>query len=62
LATDFAFNTLGLHKVWGGAYAPNIGSINAFQKNGFEQEGNKRSQYLCHGEYVDDIIFGKVNE
>lgn len=62
LATDFAFNTLNLHKVWGGAYAPNVGSINAFLKNGFQQEGNKRSQYLCHGEYVDDIIFGKVNE
>lgn len=61
LITEFAFKTLGLHKVIGGAYAPNKGSIKAFLKNGYQQEGNKKSQYLCHGEYVDDIIFGKVN-
>ena len=61
LATDFAFKTLGLHKLWGGAYSPNVGSIKAFMKNGYQQEGIKRSQYLCHGEYVDDIMYGKVN-
>lgn len=61
LATDYAFNTLKLHKLWGGAYSPNIGSVKAFIKNGYEQEGIKRSQYLCHGEYVDDIMYGKVN-
>ncbi len=62
LATEFAFNTLGLHKLWGGAYAPNIGSIKAFLKNGYEQEGIKRSQFLCGDKYVDVIIFGKINE
>lgn len=62
LATEFAFKNLALHKLWGGAYAPNIGSIKAFLKNGYVQEGIKRSQYLCDGKYVDDIIFGKINE
>lgn len=61
LATDFAFNTLKLHKLWGGAYSPNIGSIKAFLKNGYQQEGVKKNQYLCRGQYVDDILFGKVN-
>ena len=61
LATDFAFNTLKLHKVWGGLYSPNIGSLRAFQKNGYEQEGIKKSQYLLNGVYYDDIMFGKVN-
>lgn len=61
LATDFAFNTLKLHKLWGGAYSPNIGSIKAFLKNNYQQEGIKKNQYLCHGVYVDDILFGKVN-
>ncbi len=61
LVTDFAFNALKLHKVWGGAYSPNMGSVKAFLKNGYEQEGVKKNQYLCHGEYVDDILFGKVN-
>lgn len=61
LATEFAFNTLKLHKLWGGAYSPNIGSIKAFLKNGYEQEGVKKNQYLFNDEYVDDILFGKVN-
>lgn len=61
LATDFAFNTLKLHKLWGGLYSPNIGSLRAFQKNGYEQEGVKKSQYLLNGVYYDDIMFGKVN-
>lgn len=61
LVSEFAFSTLKLHKLFGGAYSPNIGSIKAFLKNGYQQEGVKRSQYLCHGEYVDDIIYGKIN-
>lgn len=61
LATDFAFNELKLHKLWGGAYSPNAGSVKAFLKNGYQQEGAKKNQYLCHGTYVDDILFGKVN-
>ena len=61
LATDFAFNTLNLHKIWGGLYSPNIGSLKAFEKNGYEQEGVKKSQYLLNGVYYDDIMFGKVN-
>ena len=61
LVSDFAFNTLKLHKLWGGAYSSNIGSIKAFLKNGYQQEGAKKNQYLCHGVYVDDILLGKVN-
>ena len=61
LASEFAFKSLKLHKLWGGAYSPNIGSMKAFLKNGYQQEGAKKNQYLCHGEYVDDVLFGKVN-
>lgn len=62
LVTRFGFETLGLHKLWGGAYAPNIGSVKAFLKNGYIQEGKKISHCICHGEYVDTFLFGKVNE
>jgi RimJ/RimL family protein N-acetyltransferase len=63
LATDFAFNQLHLHKLWGGAYAPNIGSIRAFEKNGYICEGNKRKQCLTNeGTYVDCLIYGKINQ
>lgn len=61
LVSEFAFKTLKLHKLWGGAYSPNKGSAKAFLKNGYQQEGAKKNQYLCHGEYVDDVLFGKVN-
>ncbi len=61
LVTDFAFNTLKLHKLVGGLYSPNIGSFKAFQKNGYEQEGVVKSQYLLNGVYYDAINFGKVN-
>lgn len=62
LVTDFAFDVLKLHKVWGGAYAPNIGSQKSFLKNGYEIEGCKKSHCYCNGEYVDSYFFGKINE
>lgn len=63
LATDFAFNVLHIHKLWGGAYAPNIGSCRAFEKNGYIKEGVKLSQCRTNeGLYVDDYLYGKVNE
>lgn len=61
LVTDFAFKELKLHKLWGGLYAPNIGSLRTFQKNGYEQEGIKKSHYLFNGVFVDDIVFSKIN-
>ena len=63
LATDFAFQELNLHKVIGGAYALNIGSCRAFEKNGYIKEGIKYSQYMTvDAVYVDDILYGKINE
>jgi RimJ/RimL family protein N-acetyltransferase len=62
LITDYAFTVLGLHKLWGGAYAPNVGSQKAFLKNGYQIEGCKKSHCMCDGKYVDSFIFGIVNE
>jgi RimJ/RimL family protein N-acetyltransferase len=58
--TDYAFY-IGLHKVTAGAYAGNVGSIRAFEKAGFEQEGVLRDHWLVDGEYQDGILLGKVN-
>lgn len=62
LVTDFAFNTLNLHKVWGGAYAPNIGSMKAFLKNGFAREGVRVKQHYFNGQFIDGYLYGKINE
>lgn len=61
LATEFSFNTLKLHKIWGGVYSMNVGSLRVFEKNGYEREGVRKSQYLLDGVYCDDIMFGKIN-
>lgn len=61
VATAFAFKKLKLHRLWGGVYAPNIGSLKAFLKNGYEQEGVKKSHVLLNGVYLDSIMIGKVN-
>lgn len=62
LVTDFAFNQLKLNKLWGGAYASNIGSIKAFEKNGYQVEGHYIKQYMINGIYVDAFIYAKRNE
>lgn len=60
LIVRYAFERLGLHKVTAGCYAPNKGSIAAFQKAGFAIEGVRKSHCYCDGEYVDDILLGLV--
>ena len=60
LVVGYAFDTLGLHKVTAGCYAPNKGSIRAFEKAGFVQEGVRKAHCYFEGEYVDDILLGFV--
>jgi ribosomal-protein-alanine N-acetyltransferase len=62
LASKYAFEKLGLHKLIAGCYAPNVSSEKAFLKAGYSREGNVKRKFLCNSEYVDDLIFGKVNE
>jgi RimJ/RimL family protein N-acetyltransferase len=61
LMTDYAFRTLKLHKVHAGAYAPNKGSIRAFEKVGFMIEGVAREHCLFNGAFVDVVSLGKLN-
>lgn len=58
LMLNFAFETLLIRRVWGGAYVTNIGSIFNFKKLGFTQEGRQRAAGLLDGKEVDSIIFG----
>ena len=62
LLSEYAFSKLKLHKLTAGCYANNIGSVKAFEKAGFVQEGRKISQYLCEGKYVDGVLLGKVGK
>jgi RimJ/RimL family protein N-acetyltransferase len=61
LLVSYAFRKLNLHKVTAGCYAPNKGSIKAFKKVGFLQEGIRKLHCECGGKYVDDILLGLIN-
>lgn len=58
LIAKYAFNVLNLNKLVAGCYSLNKGSIKAFKKAGFSEEGRRRQQYFCDGKYVDDIELG----
>lgn len=60
--TRYAFETLGLRRLTAGAYAPNVGSIRAFEKAGYRTEGVRRRHYLCDGTYVDGILLGRLRD
>jgi [ribosomal protein S5]-alanine N-acetyltransferase len=56
---DWAFGTLGLHKLTAGSYLSNTGSIRAFEKNGWSIEGVQRSHVqLADGGRDDVVILG----
>jgi len=59
LASAFAFNTLGLHKLVAGILEGNIGSFLAFGKAGFAEEARLRSQYWVKDRYVDDVVVSR---
>ena len=61
LVTEYAFKHLVLHKVWCGIYEPNIGSLRAFQKAGWEIYGTEPQKCLFEGQYVDCHYLHKIN-
>jgi RimJ/RimL family protein N-acetyltransferase len=59
--TRHAFTALGMHKVTAGCYADNLGSLRAFLKAGFAQEGMRPSHYRSGEAWVDMVLLGKIN-
>lgn len=57
-ALDFAFQSLGLHKVCGQALAFNDGSIRLHERLGFRREGVLREQHRIDNAYHDMLCFG----
>lgn len=57
LAVEYAFTTLGLRKINADVYENNIGSLRAFQKAGFQEEGRRKRQYLSDGKWLDAVCF-----
>jgi RimJ/RimL family protein N-acetyltransferase len=58
---QIGFSRLGLMKICAGVYADNKASSRVLEKNGFEIEGIKKSQYLQDNQRVDSVLYGRVS-
>lgn len=58
LLASHAFRRMNLNRVSAGAVVKNVGSIRAFEKAGFVQEGVMRQAYYCEGKYEDCAYLG----
>lgn len=58
LCLTYAFDELGLHKVWARTVTDNDASRRVLEKLGFQQEGVFREQWWGFGDYVDECRFG----
>jgi ribosomal-protein-alanine N-acetyltransferase len=57
--TEFAFRQLNLLKVTASCYGNNVGSVKAFKKAGFEEEGVRKAHFHFDGSYVDMVCLGR---
>jgi RimJ/RimL family protein N-acetyltransferase len=65
--TKHGFDTLELHKISAGVYSDNIGSMKAFYKAGYAEDGRHERTYMSRpsliwGDYVDEVIMSIWNE
>ncbi|WP_235851612.1 GNAT family N-acetyltransferase [Heyndrickxia camelliae] len=60
LITDFAFQTLHLHKLYAYVVDANIGSARILEKNGYELEGRLKDHYFIEERYYDALFLGRI--
>jgi RimJ/RimL family protein N-acetyltransferase len=58
LLIDWAFNSLGLEKIWAQARPENIASLITMKKIGFQVEGTLRSEKVVDGKRTDVLRLG----
>jgi RimJ/RimL family protein N-acetyltransferase len=62
LATRYAFERVGLHKLEATVFVGNVASRRIFEKNGFQLEGTIRRAVRKRGRFVDEWLFGILRE
>ncbi|WML39661.1 GNAT family N-acetyltransferase [Neobacillus sp. OS1-2] len=60
LISDYAFETLNLHKLHASVVDANVGSARILEKNGYEVEGELRDHYFIDETYYNALLFGKI--
>jgi UDP-4-amino-4,6-dideoxy-N-acetyl-beta-L-altrosamine N-acetyltransferase len=61
LIMDFAFNTLGIHRVYLNVIENNLPALSMYRKFGFFQEGTAREHFYWQGKYLDMIKFSMLD-
>lgn len=62
LVVDFAFNTIGAHRLEARAAVANGRGNGALRKIGATQEGVLRKSFLCKGQYLDQTLWTILDE
>lgn len=60
LLSDFAFETLKLHRLNANVVDVNIGSARILEKNSFMLEGRLKDYYFIDDKYYDKLIYGRT--
>ena len=61
MVVDYAFKTLGLHRIEAGVMPHNIGSIRVLEKVGFHKEGIAKQSVKIQGRWEDHQILAIIN-
>ncbi len=62
LLLQYAFETMKLHRVWGGTSSLNVRMQNLFLKAGFQEEGRLRHTNIVDGMYIDSMRYSLLRE
>jgi ribosomal-protein-serine acetyltransferase len=62
LISAFGFEQLNLHRLEARVFVGNMASRRVFEKNGFSLEGILRQAALKRATFLDEWIFGKINQ
>lgn len=58
---NWAFDTIGLHRLYAKVFATNRAALRCFEKVGFEKEGVLREHFFVDGEWLDGIQLGLLS-
>lgn len=58
LMLEYAFNSLGLHRISSSVFAKNLRSLAYLKKAGYREEGVRRERFFRNGEWIDEILLG----
>lgn len=60
LLVSYAFEQLGLVRVYAGVFEYNLGSIRVLEKNGFQKEGVSKKAIFKNGSFWDEHRYGII--